>query len=310
MNKRVTLTAKKKFGQNFLVNHQIKERVLSKIGDFADQFKNYAILEIGPGEGDLTQGLLSLERNILALEIDEESVSFLRQSFENKANLRIIQADVLDFFKPETEKQRSIAQNEHLTSKERMEINQFLQAPFLVVSNLPFNVGSRILVDLAINFPRIPFAVILQKEVAQKITKADTKFQFFGAWMNLFWDCKIVTEIPPSAFFPQPKVKSVLITGTPKNLYSESANHSELLSKLLYSPQKRLEAKNTLKGLLAYPNKTITNNLKKIGWTTQEASDFMKSNIDILQSNRCEWGNYKKAIMLIQKKMKDRRGCQ
>jgi 16S rRNA (adenine1518-N6/adenine1519-N6)-dimethyltransferase len=239
MQTSINLTPKKKFGQNFLVNQKAKARVLETMFKIAEDFKDWPIVEVGPGQGDLTEGLVCFNRPILALEVDPEAVQVLQTKFANLSNLEIRQQDALQVFAGRSNCNPSLEQG--------------LSPNFLFFANLPFNVGSRILVDLPLHFPHVPLAVILQKEVAEK-TNLSKDFTFFGAWLSLFWQLDIAQTLPPHLFFPQPKVNSALLVGRPK-----------ILDSWLNQVEKRFQARDLLKTLFRYPRKTVWSNLHCAG---------------------------------------------
>ncbi len=245
---------KKKLSQNFLVNEQMQLKVAKKMRDFVKKYNFDFILEIGPGQGDLTQYFMDLGKKLILVEIDSDAIAFLKQRFSDVKNLEIFNEDGLNF------------------------ICQKKLPNFVLLSNLPFSCGSRILVDLAIYYPNSPFAVILQKEVAQKI-RLDKPITFFGAWLNLFWELKIENDIAPGNFYPSPKVYSTLITAKPK-----------LTSKFLQTQENRQNAKDILKSLFAKPRKTIVNNLKG----TKFASNSLQ-----LADQRLSWQNYTQILEIL-----------
>ncbi len=265
MSTKITTQAKKKFGQNFLVDPNVKQKFFDKTAPLVEKFKDLDfILEIGPGEGDLTKYFLQFKKQILALEIDTEIIEILNKKFEKEEGVKIFNIDALELFEEKIK-------NPNLIKENWKEFSEFLKKDFILLANLPFNVGSRIMVDFGVLKPTTPFAVVLQKEVARKSTKLDEDFQFFGAWINLFWETKILMDISPGSFFPRPKVYSSVLQGVPKTT----------LPNFLDTTEKRLKAKDTLKKLFANPKKTLLNNLKNLDWTGEQIEYFFeKNNLD------------------------------
>lgn len=253
--------AKKKFGQNFLVNPKMQQKVVDCMGGIVDQSEAKIILEVGPGMGDLTQHIVNFGAELKAYEIDPEAVEYLKNRF-SKESLSVVEEDFLAVLKKGE-----------------------LSEDFVLLSNLPFNVGSRILVDLAVYYPQVYFAVILQKEVAQK-TRKDKDFTFFGAWLNLFWDLKKQFNIAPGNFYPSPKVYSTMFVGRPKKQLK------------VKNYKLRIEMKETLKKLFANPKKTLSNNLKNLGWGKEEVKAFFTQN-NLAQNLRLDWQNYEELLDLI-----------
>jgi 16S rRNA (adenine1518-N6/adenine1519-N6)-dimethyltransferase len=258
------LTAKKKFGQNFLVDAVAQQKVVLIMRQLVDVYKDRFILEIGPGQGDLTQFILDFGKPLLALEIDPEAVDLLKEKFGARTNFELIKTDAA----------KIIVGQGPVSSK--------LLSPFVLLSSLPYNVGSRILVDLAIHFPDTPFAVILQKEVIEKVVRRET-FTFFGAWLSIFWNLKNHLDIHPHSFSPQPKVTSGLMIGIPET--------SKDLANVLATIEQRITAKDTLKQLFANPSKTLANNLKNLGWDNPKIETFFNTH-SLDPKIRLSWDNY------------------
>jgi 16S rRNA (adenine1518-N6/adenine1519-N6)-dimethyltransferase len=148
---------------------------------------------------------------------------------------------------------------------------------FVLISNLPYNVGSRILIEMALqeNQP-LGFLVMLQKEVGQKLTAKEKNINLLGAFLRLFYDFKIVANFPRSAFSPQPKIESVLVQG----LIKKDLKFNDAVLVL-----------DTLKKLLIYPSKTLANNLKNLDWDKNKIEQFLAQN-QLDKNIRLEWGNY------------------
>jgi len=285
--------AKKKFGQNFLVNQQAKERMEIVIQNFLQKTSAKSILEVGPGLGDLT-AISSKYLKVTAVEIDPEIVEKTKEIFQKefKANLYlgdfyqwqkeiIRQKDERDLKSSSSDTLKlTLLTNkpgvdygmnnfEFLTSESLAEqsfIDYYLKEDWAMVSNLPYNLGSRILVDLAVARPDVSFLVLLQEEVVNKMCNLDTSFTFFGAWLNLFWDFKKVMIFPKHYFMPQPKIVSALVSAYPKE--------KQLF---LSSIQDRIYALFLLKNLFGLPSKTILNNLRNIGWELHRIDKLLES---------------------------------
>ncbi len=254
--------AKKKFGQNFLVNKGMQTKITNKFIELVNTLDSTTqVIEIGPGRGDLSKYLLGFGDRLTMIEIDPESIEYIEKTLD-LGDSKIILGDAYD--------QLSIQNNIYPTE-------------FALFSNLPFNVGSRIMVDLAIYRPNTYFGVILQKEVASKIKKS-TNITFFGAWLNLFWDLKVCFDVSKGNFSPSPRVTSSYIQGIPTGFLTDLS--------------RSLLAKDILKSLFAMPNKTISNNLKKYGMNSQEISKFFTDN-KLDKNTRLEWGNYKEILVKL-----------
>jgi 16S rRNA (adenine1518-N6/adenine1519-N6)-dimethyltransferase len=257
------ITPKKHFSQNFLVDKIAREKVLHQMKTICD-LREVPVVEIGPGQGDVTKYALEWQKPFTAIEIDPEAVQYLTENIDKTLfpNFRLIHEDAM------------------LVMEDLEKYD--LPIDFSLISSLPYHIGSRILVDLAVRCPKVNFAVIHQKEV---ITKVLPKYDisFFGAWLNLFWNCKYALELPPHCFFPQPKVYSGVMTGISKN--SQDLDW-------LDTRQKRELAKNVLKKLFAFPNKTLSNNLKGLDYTTDQIQEFLQKHCNGNKNTRLGWDNY------------------
>jgi len=258
------MKAKKKFGQNFLVSPHHLGLLDKSVGNFIEVAKPKHILEVGPGLGALTQIILkNTNLPLECWEIDPEAVDFLQKTeYINKIDL--IQRDALDY----------------LDTKNKEEDFQF-RTDSVLISNLPYNVGSRILIELALLHAQpLGFLVMLQKEVGLKLLARDKNINLIGAFLRIYYEFKIVANFPRSAFSPQPNVESVLVQGLIKNnlnLDFAFSNKSKTLT--------------TLKKLLIYPSKTLANNLKNLDWDKEKIEQFLE--INKLDKNiRLEWENY------------------
>jgi 16S rRNA (adenine1518-N6/adenine1519-N6)-dimethyltransferase len=175
---------KKHFGQNFLVDDNISQKIVRQL-EIND---NDIVLEIGPGQGALTKHLAWLEKNYIAVEIDTGIVEDLKLKFGNEINF--INRDFLKY-----------------------DLNQF-DKKIKVIGNLPYNIASEILFKLFDFRDKIICAVMMvQKEFAQRITaKPDTKeYGILAVQTQVFSRPSLLFNVPPTVFFPKPKVESSVI---------------------------------------------------------------------------------------------------
>ncbi len=273
--------------------------------NLVDEYSALPIVEIGPGQGDLTQHFIHFGRPITAIEIDPDSVGYLKEKFGNQKHLEIVQGDALKLLESKIPPHSEIIVNSSKNASVNYPQKNLENKEFILLANLPFNVGSRILVDLPICYPQAPLAVILQKEVAEK-TRQDKDLTFFGAWLNLFWDLKVEFDIAPGNFYPPPKVYSSLLVGRPK--FGNTNSKTELSSSCfqgdsrqnparvlnyeppshLSTPQECQKTRELLKTLFGKPRKTIGNNLK--------GSNFENLASKIDPNERLTWANYQKIL--------------
>jgi 16S rRNA (adenine1518-N6/adenine1519-N6)-dimethyltransferase len=184
----------KRFGQHFLRSREALERIV----EIAEICEQDTVLEIGAGLGDLTVHLARRAREVLALELDRRLHSALLKRVRDAANIRVIEEDALRFPLPEG--------------------LRGMPRPRKVVANLPYNVGTRILLRFA-QFPAEIdlMALMFQREVAERITaRVGTRaYGGISVLLALHWDSRMVFKVPPGAFRPSPKVESALVVLRP-----------------------------------------------------------------------------------------------
>ncbi len=179
----------KALGQNLLHD----QNVLLRIAKAAKLQPDDHALEIGPGLGGLTEHLLPAVNELTAIEKDKRLTAHLRDRFKDQKNFRLIHHDALKYF----------------------ENNEVDWSDWKVVSNLPYNVASPLLVDLA-SMPKGPkrLVVTVQWEVGQRL-KAQPSTREYGK-LTLLVGCrykvKDIFKISPRCFFPEPRVESACLT--------------------------------------------------------------------------------------------------
>ncbi len=184
----------KKLGQVFLKDKKVVQKIIQAINiNSKDQ-----ILEIGPGKGILTQVLLKTDAEIIAVEKDPKLVKFLESHFKNKSNLKIIQGDIRDFLQTTEYK--------------------ILNTGYKAIGNIPYYLTSHLL-RLLLENPIKPSLIVLmiQKEVAERITAQPPKMNLLSASVQFYAQPKILYNISKTAFNPKPKVDSAVIKITPIN---------------------------------------------------------------------------------------------
>ncbi|MEP2920477.1 MAG: 16S rRNA (adenine(1518)-N(6)/adenine(1519)-N(6))-dimethyltransferase RsmA [Sulfitobacter sp.] len=200
------LQARKSLGQNFLLDLNLTAKIARQAGDLTE----CDVLEIGPGPGGLTRGLLSEgARRVLAIEKDRRCLPALEQIAQAYPDrLQIIEGDALE-----------INPLAHLTP------------PIRVAANLPYNIGTELLVRWLTPPEWPPFweslTLMFQREVAERIvaqpgSKAYGRLALLAQWRA---DAKIVVKLPPEAFTPPPKVSSAVVhlTALPKPRFPADA---------------------------------------------------------------------------------------
>lgn len=182
----------KSLGQNFLCD----ERILSNIAQDAGIDSQDTVLEIGPGAGTLTRVLARHAKMVVAVEIDRTLIPILAQTLEGYNNIKVINADFLKL---------DLA---HL-------YQDCLCEGFKLVANLPYYITTPIIMRLLqSNLPYNSLTVLVQKEVAERMAAApDTKsYGSLSCAVQYYCAPKLQTKLPPSCFYPPPKVESRVIT--------------------------------------------------------------------------------------------------
>ncbi|TDL79489.1 16S rRNA (adenine(1518)-N(6)/adenine(1519)-N(6))-dimethyltransferase RsmA [Palleronia sediminis] len=224
------LTAKKALGQNFLLDLNLTAKIARQAGDLSGS----DVLEIGPGPGGLTRGLLAEgARRVLAVEKDPRCMAALAEIADAwPGRLEVINADALT-----------------------LDPSGRLTPPIRIVSNLPYNVGTELLTRwLSLDWP--PFwsslTLMFQREVAERIvarpgTRAWGRLGVLAQWRC---DARIVMDLPPEAFTPPPKIRSAVVhlTALPGPRYPADAR---MLSRVTAAGfgQRRKMLRAALRGL-------------------------------------------------------------
>ena len=181
------LRASKRLGQNFLIDSS----VVQKIVDSAEIAAGDEVLEIGPGIGTLTQGLLEAGANVTAVELDKKLPAVLGKTLEGYENFKLIQGDIL-----------------------KVDIEEIMPPNFKVVANLPYYITTQILLTLLEKkLPVTKIVTMVQKEVAERMTAAPNS-KIYGAMtvaVQFRADVKIAFEVPPESFLPRPEVTSAVV---------------------------------------------------------------------------------------------------
>jgi len=185
--KTFNLRASKRLGQNFLIDSSVVQRIV----DAAKISAGDEVLEIGPGIGTLTQGLLEAGANVTAVELDKKLPAVLEKTLEGYENFKLIQGDIL-----------------------KVDVEKIMPPNFKVVANLPYYITTQILLTLLEKkLPVTKIVTMVQKEVAERMTAAPNS-KIYGAMsvaVQFRAEVKVAFEVPPSAFLPRPEVTSAVV---------------------------------------------------------------------------------------------------
>lgn len=230
-----TVYAKRKWGQNFLTDANLLEKIVRTL----DLSPEDRLLEIGPGEGALTERILPRVSQLAAIEVDPRLVDYLREQPE-LTSAHIVHGDVLW----------------QQLAKLRID------PPLKIVGNIPYNITSPILFWLIEQRHQWTEATLMvQKELADRLT-ADVGTRTYGrltVMIRAFLNVEQILKIPPDVFVPRPKVMSVLIRLTQRKtplLNDDQFDKFERLVATAFSSRRKM-LRNTLKGF------RISENIKK-----------------------------------------------
>ncbi len=216
--------AKKHLGQHFLKSEEIAEKIANTLG-FGD-YRN--VLEIGPGMGVLTKYLIKKDIEVIAMDLDTESIAYLQENYPDK-NLKIIEADFL-----------------------RYDLSKiFGDEQYAITGNFPYNISTQIVFKMLEWKDQIPeFTGMFQKEVAQRICEKEGSkaYGILSVLTQAFYDAEYLFTVPPSVFNPPPKVDSGVIRLKRKEDYSISCDE-KMLYKVVKTAfqQRRKTLRNSLK---------------------------------------------------------------
>lgn len=182
----------KKFGQNFLIDTHVLEKIVEAAGITKDDF----VLEIGPGIGTMTQYLCENAREVMTVEIDQNLIPILKDTLSEYDNVTVVNEDILKL---------DIAKvaAEHNAGK-----------PIKVVANLPYYITTPIIMELFEgHVPLESVTVMVQKEVAERM-QAGPGTKNYGALslaVQYYSEAEIIANVPPNCFMPRPNVGSAVI---------------------------------------------------------------------------------------------------
>ena len=182
----------KKFGQNFLINTNILEDII----EAAQITKEDFVLEIGPGIGTMTQYLCESAREVVAVEIDKNLIPILQDTLSVYDNVEVINDDILKVDIKTLAEERNGGR------------------PIKVVANLPYYITTPIIMGLfESHVPIDSITIMVQKEVADRMQEGPGSKEYgaLSLAVQYYANPKIVVNVPPSCFMPQPKVGSAVI---------------------------------------------------------------------------------------------------
>ena len=226
----------KRFGQNFLIDTHVLERIIEASEITKDDF----VLEIGPGLGTMTQYLAEAAREVTAVEIDDALIPILKDTLKEWDNVTVLHGDILktDIRKIADEKNQG--------------------RPIKVVANLPYYITTPIIMGLfESHVPVDSITVMVQKEVADRMQTGPGS-KDYGALslaVQYYAEPKIVANVPPNCFMPRPKVGSAVIRLTRHQNPPVTTLDEKLMFRLIRASfnQRRKTLSNSLKNSQELP---------------------------------------------------------
>jgi len=236
----MAIRPKKRFGQNFLRNEHVIDRILSA----ADLSAEDQVIEIGPGLGALTDRLLQTGAALLAVEIDRELADLLSE--RKHPRLEVVQGDVLNL-------------DWHYLTSDR---------PCKLVANLPYNISSQVLfkiLDHKALFSRM--VLMFQKEVGDRLmaSSGTREYGILSVLMQTWYEISRVVRVAPGCFHPPPRVESVVLRFDPRN-------------EALFPIDDETVYRKLVRGAFTQRRKTLRNSLLASGWGAGEIDRLLAHN--------------------------------
>ncbi|MEK9684603.1 MAG: 16S rRNA (adenine(1518)-N(6)/adenine(1519)-N(6))-dimethyltransferase RsmA [Rhodospirillaceae bacterium] len=231
------LSAKINFGQHFILDRNLIRKIVASAGNLSKK----TVIEVGPGPGGLTRGLLEVAERVIAIEQDSRCLNALSELSKVAGNrLRIIHGDAT-----------------------KVELSSVIGelGPAVIVSNLPYNVGTLILIKFLKELFLIEsMTLMFQREVADRLIaqpgcKSYGRLSILSQWLC---ETKKLFDVPPSAFVPPPKITSSLVQFMPRPSPLHTANLKDLeaVTHAAFG-QRRKMLRSSLKSVFPNPQKTL-----------------------------------------------------
>lgn len=244
----------KKFGQNFLIDTHVLEKIIAAAGVTEDD----CVLEIGPGIGTMTQYLAEHARSVVAVEIDKNLIPILQETLKEYENITVINDDIL-----------------------KVDINTLTEEynggrPIKVVANLPYYITTPIIMGLFEGgVPIDNITVMVQKEVAERmqVGPGSKDYGALSLAVQYYADAYIVANVPPNCFIPRPGVGSAVIRLTRHKEPPVEVDDPKLMFKLIRASfnQRRKTLQNGLNNSpeLPFAKDEIADAIESLGVTPQ-----------------------------------------
>ena len=240
----------KRFGQNFLIDAHVLEKIVSAAGITKDD----CVLEIGPGIGTMTQYLAESAGQVIAVEIDTNLLPILADTLKDYSNVKVINQDIL-----------------------KVDINKLVKEynngrPIKVVANLPYYITTPIIMGLfESNVPIDNITVMVQKEVADRmqVGPGSKDYGALSLAVQYYASPYIVANVPPNCFIPRPNVGSAVIRLTRYQEPPVQVKDPKLMFKLIRASfnQRRKTLQNGLNNSpeISFSKEEITKAIESLG---------------------------------------------
>jgi 16S rRNA (adenine1518-N6/adenine1519-N6)-dimethyltransferase len=251
-----------KLGQNFLNDPAIVEKIVRLANISPDDF----VLEVGPGNGILTEELLKQAKKIICVEVDKKLAPTLEEKFKNQTTFNLVVADILK------------------TDLCSLTNNQ----PYRVIANIPYYITSKI-IRLFLETPCQPKELILmiQKEVAERIVARPGEMSILSNSVQYYAQAEILFLVPREKFTPPPEVDSAVIKITPKTNFDPNNPENKAFFKLVRAgfSAKRKTLLNNLSNSLRLDKQSIETTLLSLNLkATVRAQELSVENWKELQN--------------------------
>ena len=200
---------KKRLGQHFLYDSNVINKI---IGDVRPNKKDIFV-EIGPGEGALTNSLYNVIEKIYLIEKDKDLMPFLKNQYDNTKKVHIINADILKY-----------------------DLSKLMKSQFRIIGNLPYNISTEIIFRIIPMAPKIKdIHFMLQKEVVERIvsTPGSKIYGRLSVMTQLYFNVKKLFNISANVFIPKPKVDSAYIRLVPRKIQFLNQKHEISFKKIV-----------------------------------------------------------------------------
>ena len=239
--------AKKSLGQNFLKDEAVLERIVASASVDSTDW----VVEIGPGTGALTRVLSEKAQKVIALELDRDLIPDLLKQFPLSSNVSIVEQDII-----------------RAEMAEMLHVHGLREGhPYKVVANIPYYITAPI-IQYLLQLPTPPETIVLmiQKEVAERITAKPGSLSILGVSVQYYADPELLFMVSKTAFEPVPKVDSAVVLLKPKRkLDKEKDKPFFRMVKAGFSARRKTLVNNLASGL-HLPKEEVSEKLVRLGF--------------------------------------------